>query len=267
MVWIKNYCVPVGIFIALAPVQVESFFDMGANSGKAKANSPPPSKIDRTKNPQWLDTLKYEGEPTFDVLQKTIEFANCRTYEDVAKYYDEEYVFRGPVIGPITGQEVARTQKGFQIMDGFPDFESRPFGFTVDPDNPFRCYFMERWEGTNTGDLQIGKTTLPASGNELQLPTHVMSLNWTPEGKLIYACLSAPLDRWEGTPNAKGAGAVIGLLAGAGFGQAQYPGDFVLRMSQRLVHAIGGFGRNWSVEEEIPDWWKSKARGADPNDL
>jgi hypothetical protein len=101
------------------------------------APSPPPSKIDTT--PQWLDVLKYSGTtPTFDVLQKTIDFAQCTTYEQVAQFYDKDYVFRGPIVGPITGEEVARTQQGCRIQDAYPDFQRRPFGFTIDPDNPYR---------------------------------------------------------------------------------------------------------------------------------
>lgn len=126
---------------------------------------------------------------------------------------------------------------------------------------------MERWEGTNTGSLTLGPATIPPTNNQVQCPTHVMSLNWTPQGKVIYTCLSAPLDRWEGTT--KGGGAVIGLLAGAGTdsGNDTAIGSPMLRFQQRVVHMIGSFGRNWSVEEGIPDWWKSKSRGADPNDM
>jgi len=250
--------------LAALPNTAEAFFNTPAPTSSF---TPPPSKIDRTENPQWLDTLKYPGTPNFDVLQKTIEFANEKSYEAVAEYYDKDYVFRGPVIGPITGAEVARTQQGFKITDAYPDLATRPFGFTIDPDNPFRCYFFERWEGTNTGDLQIGKTTVPATNKEVQLPTHVMSLNWTPEGKVIYACLSSPLDRFEGSPGVKGNGAILGLLKVAGIGAAAYPGDLLFRLQQRIVHTIDGFGRNWSVEDEIPDWWISKSRGADPNDI
>ena len=225
-----------------------------------------PSKIDRTKNPQWLDVLRYDGEPTFDVLQKTIDFANCRTYDEYKEFYDDNYVFRGPIIGPITSGEVERTQKGFQITDAYSDIETRPFGFSIDPDNPYRCYFMERWEGTNDGELKIGPITIPPTNSQVQLPTHVMSVNWTPEGKVIYACLSSPLDRWEGTT--KGAGAIFGLLVGGGVdGSSNVSiGDPILRFQQRLFQALG-FGRNWSIEEEIPSWWKSTARGADPNDM
>lgn len=228
--------------------------------------SPPviPSKIDRTKNPQWLDVLRYDGEPTFDVLQKTMDFAACTSYDEIRPFYDKDYVFRGPVFGPLSFAEVERTQKGFRVFDAYPDLENRPFGFTIDPDNPYRCYYMERWEGTNTGDLEI-MGSIPATNNQVQCPTHTMSLNWTPEGKVIYACLSAPLDRFEGTT--EGAGAVLGLLQGAGVGGAAWVGDNVLRFQQRLFQALGLFGRNWSPEEEIPSWWKSKARGADRNDM
>jgi hypothetical protein len=250
------------LYTSFHPFQVSAFFTIGTPK-----TTPVPSKIDRSKNPQWLDTLKYPGSPSFNVLEKTIEFANSRTYEEAARFYNEDYVFRGPIIGPITGAEVKRTQQGFSIQDAFPDLETRPFGFTIDPDNPYRCYYMERWEGTNTGSVQIGPITLPPTDEQVQLPTHTMSINWTPQGKVIYTCLSSPLDRWEGTT--QGAGAVFGLLKGAGLESSGSvsPGDLALRIQQRFFHALGGFGRNWSVEEEIPAWWKSKARGADPNDI
>lgn len=121
--------------VLLLSHKVESFGSTSTNT------APPvtPSKIDRSKNPQWLDSLRYDGEPTFDVLQKTIEFASGKSYESREPYFDDDYVFRGPIIGPITQQEVKRTQKGFQITDAYPDLETRPFGFTVDPDNPYRC--------------------------------------------------------------------------------------------------------------------------------
>jgi hypothetical protein len=40
-----------------------------------------------------------------------------------------------------------------------------------------------------------------------------------------------------------------------------------LRLQQRLITLLTGFGRPWSVDADIPLWWKSKAKGADPNDI
>jgi hypothetical protein len=44
-------------------------------------------------------------------------------------------------------------------------------------------------------------------------------------------------------------------------------GDVKLRLQQHLINAIGGFGSPWSKDADIPGWWKSKAKGADPNDM
>lgn len=178
----------------------------------------------------------------------------------------KEHPFRGPTFGPLTADDVRKTQQGFRVQDAFPKLQICLFGFAVDPENPRRCCCFERWEGVNTESVKIGRAELPPTNADAKLPTHIMSLNWTPEGKIKCACLSNPLDRFEGT--AKGAGAVLGLLAAAGVdpGHASV-GDLFLRLQQRVLNSIEGFGRNWSVEADIPDWWKSKARGADPNDM
>ncbi|KAL7507769.1 hypothetical protein ACHAXN_005186 [Cyclotella atomus] len=208
-------------------------------------DGPPPSRVNTES---WLDVLEYDQPPTFDVLAKTIDFATRKSYEERNAFLADDYRCKEYSTG------------------AYPNLETRPFGFTVDPDNPYRCYWFERWEGTNTNSVKIGQIELPPTNEDVKLPTHIMSVHWTPEAKIKYSCLSSPLDRWEGTT--KGAGAVFGLLVGAGMGSTSASvGDMALRFQQRLVHAIGGFGRNWSLEEDIPAWWKSKARGADPNDL
>ena len=107
---------------------------------------------------------------------------------------------------------------------------------------------------------------MKATGNDVKLPTHIMSLHFNREGQVRYCCLSSPLDRFEG--NTQGAGAIFGLLVGGGLnsGNANV-GDPFLRLQQRLTLVIGTFGRGWSKEVDIPRWWASKARGADPTDM
>ena len=84
---------------------------------------------------------------------------------------------------------------------------------------------------------------------------------------MIYETISPPVDRFEG--NTKGSGAVFGLLAGAGLQLPASVGDPALMLQQRLNTDVlkGIFGKTWSSEEEVPAWWKSKAKGADPNDI
>ena len=64
------------------------------------------------------------------------------TQEEAAEYYADDYVFRGSVIGPITNKDVRETQEGFNIQDAYPDLDRGVFGLTVDPKNPFRCFFF-----------------------------------------------------------------------------------------------------------------------------
>ena len=85
----------------------------------------------------------------------TKEFSKSMTYEDAEAYYDQDYVFRGSIIGPITAEDVRETQKRFNVMGAYPDLKMEQFGFTVDPQNPYRCYYFERWVGTNTESLQF----------------------------------------------------------------------------------------------------------------
>ena len=236
-------------------------------STAAKYDGPASSKV-KTPDNFLSIALEYpEGElPTFDVLAKTIEFATTKDDGKRNQMYAPDYVFRGSIIGPITREDVQNAQEGFQIRDAYPNIDTRAFGFTVDPDNPFRCYYFERWEGTNSGDLSIGGIKMKATDNDVKLPTHIMSLHFNREGQVRYTCLSSPLDRFEG--NTQGAGAVFGLLVGGGLnsGNANV-GDPFLRLQQRLTHVIGTFGRGWSKEVDIPRWWASKARGADPTDM
>lgn len=70
--------------------------------------------------------------------------------------------------------------------------------------------------------------------------------------------------RFEG--NTEGKAAVFGLFHTAGLKLPAGPGNPFLRFLQRLGHTLDNGGRSFSREEDIPSWWTSKSRGADPTD-
>lgn len=78
------------------------------SSSSTAAPPPPPSQV---KTESWLDVLKYEEPPKFDVLAKTIEYANIKDFDTIMTYYANDYIFRGPVVGPITGEDVRKTSE------------------------------------------------------------------------------------------------------------------------------------------------------------
>lgn len=218
-----------------------------------------------------MEHLKFGGAtPPFDVVEQTKAYIAASEVGGglATTWHADDYVFRGSVVGPITGRDVAETQEGFNLLGAYPDIDRGIFGYTIDPQNPFRCLFFERWTGTMTGSIKIGSLlTLPPTGKRIETPIHMSSVIWNPEGKVVYECISPPLDRFEG--NTKGSGAVFGLLAGAGLQLPAGVGDPVLMLQQRFNTDLlsGIFGKTWSREEDIPKWWKSKAKGADPNDM
>jgi len=214
----------------------------------------------------WMDFMKFDGtRPSFDVIEQTKTFSNCRTYDEAADYFDEDYVFRGPIVGPITAQDVRETQERFRIMDAYPDLVMEKFGYAVDPENPYRCYWFERWKGTNTEAVQVGPITLPPTDQVAVIPTHVMSANWTPRGKIVYLCLSGPLDRFEG--NTMGQGAVFGLLKAGGVPlPVSSVGNPALSFNQKFVAPLIS-QKAFSDDADVPGWWKSTAKGADVNDM
>ena len=93
---------------------------------------------------QWMDHLRFgDSTPSFDVLERTMEYASLKTNEEMAGYYADDYIFRGSIIGPITNQDVIDTQSGFNVAEAYPDQDRGVFGFTLDPNNPYRCFFFE----------------------------------------------------------------------------------------------------------------------------
>jgi len=216
----------------------------------------------------WMDVLKFPGEPSFDVIEMTKAYVEAGP-GDNQQYLDPEYTFRGSVVGPITGQDVMETQESFDILTAYPDLQRNVFGYTVDPENPYRCFLFERWRGTFTGELSLFGLKLSPNQRAVECPMHTTSVVWNPEGKIIYESISGPLDRFEG--NTKGVGAVFGLLKFAGVDAGGSVGDQSTIFQQKLFKAVGPVlgvpGKAFSDEDKIPKWWKSKARGAEPNDI
>lgn len=212
-----------------------------------------------------FEYLKFDQNPQFDVLGKTQQYVD--TFADGGpgeEWFAEDYILRGPVIGPIIRKDLASSQKGLGIQAAFPDLSINTFGLTIDPENPYRCFYFQRWRATHTEDLDSYGTIYPATGTAMETPVACFSVVWNPEGKIVYEQVGAVVDRHEG--NTQGKAAVFGLLHTAGLKIPGGPGDKVFSLIQRIGHLAGNLGRSFSREEDIPKWWTSKSRGADGTD-
>lgn len=251
------------VLLVVLPAVTLALTSFPANGGSRLISLQASTATDTSSTASWYDYLKFDGSPTFDVLQKTKMYVDNRGSNPDSIYADD-YVLRGPVIGPLTRKDLTSTQGTLNVAEAFPDVETNPFGFTQDPENPYRVFFFEKWRATHTGPLKAGATTVPPTGNRMEGPVHCNSVCWNPDGKIVYESVGAVIDRHEG--NTEGKAAVFGLLHTAGIRLPGSPGSTRLRLFQRIGHLFGNSGRSFSQEEDIPSWWKSKSRGADPND-
>jgi len=232
----------------------------------------PTSKLSASSS-HWMDVLKFDGtKPNFDVIQKTIEYTSEPGYisfslKDIpSDYYADDYVFRGPIVGPINRKDLVATNTVFGLSKSFPDLERTPFGFSIDPENPYRVLFFERWKATHAGDLQIeGLPPMKATGNKSVTPVMPFSIVYNPQGKIMYEHLTTALDRFEG--NTKGKVAVFGLLETAGLPLDNNIGNGILVLQQKINRFFNGQAQIYSRAEDVPKWWKSKAVGAEKNDI
>jgi len=221
----------------------------------------------------WLDYLKFDGAtPSFDVIAKTKQYTSEPGYRSFQlrkippEYYSTDYVFRGPIVGPINREELVSTNTGFGLDQAFPDLDRDAFGFAVDPENPFRVLYFERWKATHTGPVSVQGLPLgEATGRRSISPVMPFSIVWDPQGKIIYEHLTTAVDRFEG--NTKGKVAVFGLLETAGIPLDNNVGNKVLTFQQKLNRFFNGPLQIYSREEDVPRWWKSKAVGAEVNDI
>ena len=273
-------CLPlsVGLLLALSEAVVNAFSvcssvsssRRGIDSSSSLWSTPlremtsQTSTTSKVSKSPLFEYLKFDGKPTFDVIAKTEEYVNAQSWEIDENTYDKDYVLRGPVIGPINRKDLRGSQTGLGLKEAFPDVNIDTFGYTIDPENPYRCFYFQRWRATHSGDLDAYGDIFPATGIEMEAPVSVFSVVWTPEGKIIYEQVGAVVDRFEG--NTQGKAAVFGLLHTAGLKLSANPGDAVFGAIQRIGHFLGGRGRSWSKEEDIPKWWVSNSRGADDTD-
>lgn len=215
----------------------------------------------KSKMPMF-EYLKFDKKPQFDVLAKTKEYVQSQKVGNMSEdWYADDYVLRGPVIGPISRKDLRDNQQGLGFVAAFPDIKIDTFGYTVDPENPYRCFYFQRWRATHTEDMNVAGTVYPASGKEMETPVATFCAVWNPEGKLVYEQVGAVVDRLEG--NTQGKAAVFGLLHTGGLTSiSASPGDKVFNFIQKIGHFMNN-GRSWSKEEDIPKWWISPSRGAE----
>jgi len=221
-----------------------SFFGFGETTTLTKSNTSANSKI-----------LIQKAE---DILYNKSGFYS--DYE--ADVFSEQFVFRGPNIGPLNKKDYLQTMDAFGIYKAIPDINPNAWGFSIDPNNSNKVWFMVRNTGTFNGEnFAPGSINMKPNGATLEGCPETFSILFDDEQKVKYLSVGYVADRFEG--NTGGKGAAVGIFNAIGL---PFPKVGIL---QRLAQWIGTEvivgstgGLSYSVKD-VPEWWTDENVGSD----
>eukprot|EP00468_Gymnochlora_sp_CCMP2014_P001138 CAMPEP_0167742800 /NCGR_PEP_ID=MMETSP0110_2-20121227/1645_1 /TAXON_ID=629695 /ORGANISM="Gymnochlora sp., Strain CCMP2014" /LENGTH=212 /DNA_ID=CAMNT_0007627067 /DNA_START=148 /DNA_END=784 /DNA_ORIENTATION=+ len=197
--------------------------------------------------------------PSFDVEAKAKEYIlNGGGYysDPISEIYDDDFVFKAATIGPLNKNDYIYTMKMLQPHSAF-DLEPNWFGFTIDPENPLKIYFLLRVTGKHTRPWKFSNLypQIEATNKEVSLPAEHAMIEFTPEGKIKFLSVGRVPYAFEG--NSNGAGAIFGLFFAIGQGELLAPAmnEGVRNFINFLGDVFPGqVGKTKSKPEDLPAW-------------
>eukprot|EP00529_Nitzschia_sp_RCC80_P028562 CAMPEP_0113514698 /NCGR_PEP_ID=MMETSP0014_2-20120614/40549_1 /TAXON_ID=2857 /ORGANISM="Nitzschia sp." /LENGTH=271 /DNA_ID=CAMNT_0000411215 /DNA_START=208 /DNA_END=1023 /DNA_ORIENTATION=- /assembly_acc=CAM_ASM_000159 len=224
-----------------------------------------PSSSSSTSSSPQLPPI--EAAPAVDhpLIQAAHKFAYSQSgfyspYDE--SMFSDEFVFRGPYIGPLNKQDYLSTMDTFGIYKAFPDISPNCFGYSIDPQNPNRVWFMVRNTGTFTGEPGLGfggDAYFPPNGATLQGSPETFSIIFDEDQKVKHLTVGYVADRFEGNTAGKGAAVGIFHVIGLPF-PSPGPG---LKLAQWLGTEVANMGAKSYSTENIPSWWKSEEKASE----
>lgn len=182
----------------------------------------------------------------------------------------DDFVFRGPVIGPLGKHDYARVLEYFAVYRALPDVAPNAFGFSVDPEDPRRVWFLLRATGTYQQSLggalgNLAATVTPPDQRQYRGSTEVWSLTFNERLQVRYLSAGYVADLYEPNATTGGRGLTFGVLASLGLPLPAGVGSPVLQVVQKVSRFLAGTGivpLPYSSADNVPSWWKSDKFGA-----
>jgi len=186
----------------------------------------------------------------------------------------DDFVFRGPVIGPLVKTDYIEVLDYFRVYEAFPDVAPNCFGFVVDQSDPLKVRFFVRATGTYQNPLRgflgmAAAKVAPPDGRDYRGSTEAWSILFDDEHTMLVRCLIAGyvVDRFEDATTTGGRGLTFGILSTLGIPLPTAPGSLALRLNQWVAGWSSGkgglFPRSVSDVDAVPRWWTDSRRGAD----
>ena len=204
-----------------------------------------------------------------DMNNPLIQMANEYIYTQSGFYspydanaFSSDFVFRGPYIGPLNKADYLSTMDTFGIYKAIPDISPNAFGFTIDPKDSNRVWFMVRNTGTFTGEPGLGLgggQYFPPNGAVLEGCPETFSITFDDQRKVKHLTVGYVADRFQGNTNGDGAAVGIFNVIGLPFPK---PGP-LLKFIQWFGTEVYNTGAYSYSTTNIPDWWTSEQKASE----
>ena len=156
--------------------------------------------------PRMLDAQNFPIAPD-DLIARAKDFIAADYGAEDPGMLADAFSFVGPFIGPLSKQQYIDALGGkFNPADGFPDLIGRQFGFSADPIEPGRVWWVSRPVGTFSRPFFGAEP----DGRRIETPPQAMGCVFDAAGKVTRINVGAVIDRTQG--NTAGLGGLFGFL-------------------------------------------------------
>ncbi|GAB5357332.1 hypothetical protein AAMO2058_000365600 [Amorphochlora amoebiformis] len=231
-----------------------------ALASKTRVRVEPPT-IFQSDYPEVVDEDKMLAKSEFPIPPNRLVEMAKKVYNDSLfnapdEAFADDFVFMGPVVGPLKKEPFLNAIRGFDVLTGFPDLTGRYYHFRVDPFEPDRVWTTSRAIGTNTGTMA---GLYPPSGKVVESPPQTISLKFNEKGQIRQVTVGYVMDRAIG--NTGGLGGIFGLLYGIGkplpFPEAQ---PWKMSRKYRFFNWIGGIQQRRKARRAAKEAEKAAAK-------
>lgn len=170
----------------------------------------------------------------------------------------DDFVFMGPVVGPLNVKDFLGTVGTFKVYDAFPDLKVDLAPFTQDPVDPDRFWTIMRVAGTHTAPLNAGSQMIPATGKRMEIGPQAVSVTFDSEDKVARLTGGYITDVRDGTTG--GAGAMFAVLKSVGAKGTPRPGGKTFKFLNWLGAKMKDFPKGRSHRDDLPSKWASLGR-------
>ena len=165
--------------------------------------------------------------------------------------FAEDFVFRGPYVGPLNKKDYVGTMDAFSIHKSFPDISANSWGYSIDPKDPNRVWFMCRNTGTFNGEPMLPDLlNIQPNDGKLEGPPETFSVVYDDDKKIKYLTVGYVADRFDG--NTEGLGAAFGIFKIIGL-PAPGPGPLLRGIQWFGSEVLDQYPRSYSTD--VPEWF------------